>query len=66
MVNVASYTNINISSRTDKRHVHVRRFVVYFLHTYTSVSTRDVNILLKTNDSKFILIIMVVDGGDYG
>ena len=65
MVNVSSYTNINISSRTDKRHVHVQRFVVYFLHTYTSVSTRDVNILLKNNDSKFILIILVVDGGDY-
>ena len=66
MVNVASYTNISISIRSDKRHVYVRRFVAYFVHTYTSVNTRDVNILLKNNDSKFILIIMVVDGGDYG
>ena len=63
---MANYTNISISSRSDTRHVHVRRFVVYFLHTYISVNTRDVNILLKNNDSKFILFIMVVDGGDYG
>ena len=63
---MAHYTNINISSRSDKRHVHVRRFVVHFLHTYTSINTRNVNILLKNNDSKLILIIMVVDGGDYG
>ena len=63
---MANYTNINISSRSDKRHVHVPHFVVYFLNTYTSINTRDVNILLKTNDSKFILIIIVVDGGDYG
>ena len=65
-MSVANYTNINISSRIDKCHAHIRRFVVHFLHTYTSVNTRDVHILLKTNDSKFILIIMVVDGGDYG
>jgi hypothetical protein len=65
---VANYTNINISSssRSDNRHAHVRHFVVHFLHTYTSVNTRNVNILLKNNDSKLILIIMVVDGGDYG
>jgi hypothetical protein len=63
---VANYTTINISSRSDKRHVHVRHFVVYFLHTYISVNTRDVNILLKNNNSNFILIIMVFDGGGYG
>ena len=66
VVNVANSTNINIISRSDKRHVHVQRFVVNFLHTCTSVNTRDIHIFLKNNDSKFIFIIMVVDGGDYG